>query len=117
MLLREWFKAQRRAQQENHVHGYQYAAGCLLAGAKVETIEALCCCDEEFDEGMLHAIRDWERLTQRRRAAAFSLNRDPPLLVQALRGLDGERVPVRIEQRPRALLSDEQRVVRAMVEP
>jgi hypothetical protein len=109
MLLREWSKAQRRAQRESHVHGYQYAAGCLLAGAKVETIEVLCCCDEEFDEGMLHAIRDWERLTQRLRAAAFSLNRDPPL-VQALRARDDERVAVRIEPRPRALLADEQRV-------
>jgi len=72
MLLREWFKAQRRrAPQENHVHGYQYAAGCLLAGAKVETIEALCCCDDEFDAGMLHAINDWERLIQRLRVAAM----------------------------------------------
>jgi|SRR5271167_3775280 len=97
MLLREWFKAQRRrAPQENHVHGYQYAAGCLLAGANVETIEALCCCDDEFDAGMLHAINDWERLIQRLRVAArcpppksmsdpeagisglFSLNRSAP---------------------------------------
>jgi len=72
MLLREWFKAQRRrAPQENHVHGYQYAAGCLLAGANVETIEALCSCDDEFDAGMLHAINDWERLIQRLRVAAM----------------------------------------------
>ena len=96
MLLREWFKAQRRrAPQENHVHGYQYAAGCLLAGANVETIEALCSCDDEFDAGMLHAINDWERLIQRLLGAAFSLDRDPPLLVQASRGLDDERVRVR----------------------
>ncbi len=53
------------------MHGYQYAAGCLLAGAKVETIEALCCCDDEFDAGMLHAINDWERLIQRLRVAAM----------------------------------------------
>ncbi len=53
------------------MHGYQYAAACLLAGAKVETIEALCCCDDEFDAGMLHAINDWERLIQRLRVAAM----------------------------------------------
>ena len=82
MLLREWFKAQRRrAPQENHVHGYQYAAGCLLAGAKVETIEALCCCDDEFDAGMLHAINDWERLIQRLRVAAMM---PAPGLIQGL---------------------------------
>ena len=82
MLLREWFKEQRRrAPQENHVHGYQYAAGCLLAGAKVETIKALCCCDDEFDAGMLHAIDDWERrLCEAVVGAKFSLHRDPPLL-------------------------------------
>jgi hypothetical protein len=72
MLLREWFKAQRRRiPQENHVHGYQYAAGCLLAGAKVETIEALCGSDDEFDAGMLHAINDWARVIQRLRVAAM----------------------------------------------
>ena len=82
MLLREWFKAQRqRAPQDNHVHGYQYAAGCLLAGANVETIEALCSCDDEFDAGMLHAINDWERLIQRLRVAAMM---PAPGLIQGL---------------------------------
>ena len=63
------------------MHGYQYAAGCLLAGAKVETIEALCFCDDEFDAGMLHAIDDWERrLSEAAAGAKFSLHRYLPLL-------------------------------------
>ena len=63
------------------MHGYQYAAGCLLAGANVETIEALCACDDEFDAGMLHAINDWERLIQRLPVAAMM---PAPELIQGL---------------------------------